>query len=144
MNNLMSQAPAPVAENGGMGTPAPIEAPNSPPGMGGPPGPQGGLNIAGLSPSQVKIGRTHIGAIVDGLMDLVNKPRGDLSKKDAFDAAAEMIAKGAFPTPESKQGLIVQLANLPDDERDLRTALGGMLLQFSEERDMLHQIHGPG
>ena len=146
MNNLISQAPAPVAANGGMGTPAPIEAPQMPPGaMQGPPGgmPPGPPQPP-PTPEQLKTARTHIGAIVNGLRDLVNKPRGDLTKKDVFDAAADMISKGAFPTPESKQDLIVHLANLPDDERGLRTAIGGLLLQTGGVQDAIHQMHGPG
>ena len=94
------------------------------------------------SPDEIKMHRQHVGAIVDGLRSLAAKPRGDLTKKDVFDAASEMIAKGAFPTPEAKQILIGELAKLPEDEPDLRKAIGGLLLQTSQTQQMLHQAFG--
>ena len=133
------QAPNPMMQGG---PPAGGPPPNQMmPGAGGPQPPPAMPNP---TPQQVAEFRTHIGAVVDGLLGLVSKPVGDLTKKDAFDAAAEMIAKGAFPTPETKQDLIVQLAQLPDDEPDLRKALGATLLNVSMIRAKLHEIHGPG
>ena len=80
---------------------------------------------------------------MDGLIALVSKPKGDLTKKDVFDEASTMIAKGAFPTPESKQQLITALANLPDDEMDIRKFLGKQLLALSTFRNHMHNSFGP-
>ncbi len=147
MNQLMSPAP---------GLPASPQMPpnstgqaqgqlmgNGPPVA--PPGPANGIPPQmppPPSPEEIKTLRQHVGAVVDGLRSLAAKPRGDLTKKDVFDAASEMIAKGAFPTPEAKQGLIGELAKLPDDEADLRKAIGGLLLQTSATQQAFHAMHG--
>ena len=145
MNSLMSSAPAPTAAVEGPSAPMPnspsagmMQGPQGPP-MGGPMPPP-----VPPAPEQLKTARTHIGAVISGLRSLVDRPRGDLTKKDVFEAAAEMIAKGAFPTPESKQALVVQLAQMPDDEPDIRQMLGGMLLQTSHVQSAIHSMHGPG
>lgn len=129
-NSLMSQPQAPPGElmaapGGNRGNP--------------PPRPPAAAAAGGKIPSsqEMKAARAHIDAIVSGLKGLVTRPKGDLTKKDVFDAASEMIAKGAFPTAESKQGLIGELANLPDDEMGLRKALGGLLMQTSATSDHL-------
>lgn len=96
------------------------------------------------NPEQIKTARTHVGAIVDGLTGVLGKAKGELTKKDVFDAASEMIAHGAFPTPESKQALIGELAKLPDDEADLRKALGALLLQSADVKHRITVMHGPG
>lgn len=93
---------------------------------------------------QVDEARTHIGAVVDGLIKAASKPRGELTKKDVFDAASDMIANGAFPTPASKQELIVHLAKMPDDEQGLRKAIGQFLLQTSAVRSQFMKTHGEG
>ncbi len=143
MNQLMSPAPglpastAPAGPSGGqpsalMGAGPPMPAP----------GAGNGMPAAPPSPAEIKMHRQHVGAIVDGLRALAATPRGDLTKKDVFDAASEMIAKGAFPTPEAKQVLIGELAKLPDDEAGLRRAIGGLLLQTSATQQALHQAFG--
>jgi hypothetical protein len=117
--------------NAMMGAPSPSAAPS---GFAPPP----------PTPEIVNQARTHIGAIVDGLTDVLGKPKGELTKKDVFDAASEMIARGAFPTPESRQSLIAELAKLPDDEPDLRKALGALLMQTADVKHRVHLAHGPG
>lgn len=136
-----SNAPAPQAASAtgpGMGnpmtSPEPQTAAGGMMGGGGPPAPPvAAAAPAGPppTPQQLRTARAHIDAIVHGLTGLVTKPRGELHKKDVFDAASEMIAKGAFPTSESKQQLIGELARLPDDEPGIRKALGGLLMQAS-------------
>lgn len=138
-----SNAPAPSAPSAtgpGMGNPVanPAQQPSAQMGggMGGgmPPPPAAAAAMPGPppkppTPQELRTARAHIDAIVAGLTGLVTKPRGELHKKDVFDAASEMIAKGAFPTPESKQQLIGELAQMPDDEMGIRKALGGLLMQ---------------
>lgn len=142
--NRLQGAPGPPAQPN---TPAaPSMAPGAPPmAPAGPPAAPG----VGMAPApppappdpvQIKAFRAHLEPVVKGLGELVSRPRGDLTKKDAFDAVSTMIAKGAFPTDQSKQGLIAALAKLPDDELGLRKALGGMLLQASATEQQLGQI----
>lgn len=94
------------------------------------------------SPQEKGLVKQRTGAVLDGLLALVAKPRGELTKKAVFDQAADMIARGAFPTPEAKQGLIVKLANLPDDEQQLRQALGQMALQIASIHHAVHTAWG--
>lgn len=96
------------------------------------------------SPEDIAAARQHAGVIVHSLEKLVSKPRGDLTKKDVYDAASDMIANGAFPTAEMKQGLIVHLAGLPDDELSMRKALGQFLLDVSKTRSNIHAAWGGG
>ncbi len=96
------------------------------------------------SPEQVDEARKHLGAIMGALTSVAKTPRGELTKKDVFDAAAEMIAKGGFPTPASRQSLVVTLANMPDDEPSLRKEIGRMMLRVAEVQGAFHQVHGPG
>ena len=95
------------------------------------------------SPEEIQKGHQSVDAVMDGLISLVSKPKGELTKKDVFDASSDMIAKGAFPTPESKQQLIGQLANLPDQEDEIRKALGNQLLQIATFRNHMHNAFGP-
>lgn len=94
------------------------------------------------TPDEINQARKHSNAIVSGLLELTSKPKGDLTKDDVFKAASEMIAKGAFPTSATRQGLVVELAKLPDDEPSLRKALGMFLLQTSAVRSQFHALHG--
>jgi hypothetical protein len=123
------QAPPP---GGAMGGPAPSPLAMNAPMLGPPPRPP--------TPQEMRTARAHIDAIIEGLTGLVTKPRGELTKKDVFDAASEMIAKGAFPTPESKQGLIGELARIPDDEMGMRKALGALLMQSAMVEQRLGQV----
>ena len=99
---------------------------------------------APVSKEQIDQARKHADAMVDGLLGLTTKPRGSLTKQDVFEAASDMIAKGAFPSPSSKQALISELANMPDDEPGMRKVLGDFLLQVSANRAQLLKMHGPG
>ncbi len=113
-------APAPAL-------PAPSAVPQLPQANTPPPSP--------VSPDQIKAAHTHVGAVIDGLISLANRPKGELTKKDVFDAASTMIARGAFPTPESKQDLITKLAAMPDDETGIRNAVGGFLMDVAANRN---------
>lgn len=104
--------------------------------------PQAGPPAA--SPEQIADARKHSAAVVNGLSSLTSKPQGELTKQDVFGAASDMIAKGAFSTPDSKQQLVQALTQLPNDEPSLRQALGTLLLQSSANLAKLHEIHGAG
>lgn len=150
---MMPDAPEPqnrmMAPQGAQGPqmvpPGMMPGPNAmqggpPPGM--PPGPPGAPPGPPPSKAQIDEARQHVGAIVNGLLSLVKKPRGDLTKKDVYDAASTMIAEGAFPTPASKQELVVHLANLPDDEAGIRKFVGQFLLQTAQVQEQFHAAHG--
>lgn len=94
-------------------------------------------------PEEIANGHKSVDATMDGLISLVSKSNGELNKKDVFDAASSMIAHGAFPTPEAKQQLIGELANLPEDEPGIRKALGQHLLAISTFRNHMHSAFGP-
>lgn len=85
-----------------------------------------------IDPEQIAAARAHMGVVMEGLLGLAAKPEGSLSKRDLFNAAGEMIAQGAFSTPEAKQQLVAQLAQIPDDEASIRKAIGGQLMQLGE------------
>lgn len=95
------------------------------------------------NPEDIANGHKAVDATMDGLIKLVSLPKGDLTKKEVFDGVSEMIARGAFPTPESKQKLIGGLANLPDDEQGIRKLLGQMLLGVATFRNHMHNAFGP-
>ena len=152
MNSMMPDAPpgAQTLVQGPQGAPPPS------PGQGAiiPPNammaPQGAPAAPQAPPgppptkAQIDEARKHSNAIVGGLMALTSKPRGELTKDDVFKEASDMISKGAFPTPSSRQALIVELANLPDDESGLRKALGAHLLAVSSARQQFHGVFGAG
>ena len=131
---------------------APAPAQNTAPPMGGQPGnmmtggPAPGPAPAAQppmpTPQQIAQARAHAKVVLDDLIALVSEPVGSLKKSDVFDAAADMIAKGAFPTPESKQDLIVRLAQLPDDEPSLRKALGAVLGEMAGHHEAMQQAFG--
>ncbi len=84
------------------------------------------------NPEQIAAARSHMSVVMDGLLSLTAKPEGALTKRDLYNAAGEMIAQGAFSTPEAKQQLVAQLAGIPDDEASIRKAIGGQLLAMGE------------
>ncbi len=94
------------------------------------------------APEEIAGGHRALDVTMDGLIKLVSKPKGDLTKKDVFDEASTMIAHGAFPSPESKQQLIGELAQLPDDEAGIRKILGQYLLHVAMFRDHFHNAFG--
>lgn len=112
-------------------------------GMGAAPQQQAPQQAAPPSQEDIMGGHKAIEAAMNGLIGLVSRPNGDLSKKDVFDAASEMIANGAFPTPESKQQLIGGLSKLPEDEAGIRKELGTMLLHTSTFQGHFHNAFGP-
>lgn len=159
MTPLMPDAPQAGAQAGAQASGpqnALMRPQGGPPGGGGMPGgmmpPQNALMAQGAppapapppSPEQVAEARKHLGAIMGALTKVAATPRGDLTKKDVFDAAAEMIARGGFPTAASRQSLIVTLANMPDDEPDLRKAIGRMMLRVAQVSDAFRGVHGAG
>lgn len=93
-------------------------------------------------PSDIATGHKAVDATMDGLIKLVSLPKGELTKKHVFDGASEMIARGAFPTPEARQQLIGELANLPEDEPGIRKELGKYLLGVAEFRNHMHAAFG--
>jgi hypothetical protein len=107
-----------------------------------PPGPQGPPQPAQIDPAQLADARAHSAAMMQHLMALVAKPKGSLSKQDVFNAAADMIADGAFSTPQAKQQLVAEIAQMPDDESAIRQAIGGHLLKIAQTRDLIHQHFG--
>lgn len=116
-----------------------IAAPAAPPQ--GAPAPQAPPQIA---PPQIAQARAHAAAITKALMGLAAKPKGALSKEDLFNAAGDMIAEGAFPTPQAKQQLVAELAKVPDEEGAIRQMVGAHLLRLAQAREAFHQQFGPG
>lgn len=106
-----------------------------PPQAEGPPQPQ-------ASPAQIADARAHMGVMVQGLLGLAAQPRGSLTKQTVFDAMGDMIAKGAFSTPQAKQQLVAEMAQMPNDEAAIRQIIGQHLLRLSGVRDQFHQMHG--
>ena len=110
----------------------------------GPQQPQGGPPAAqpSASPEKIAEARQHVNVVVNGLQSLLSEPPGSLSKKQVFDSASDMLAKGAFPDAASRQMLVQELAGLPDEEAPLRRALGAFLLQVAGTRDQFHKAFG--
>lgn len=92
---------------------------------------------------EIASGHQAVDATMDGLIKLVSLPKGELTKKHVFDSVSEMIARGAFPTPEAKQQLIGELANLPEEEGAIRKELGKYLLSVATFRNHMHNAFGP-
>ena len=132
LQNRMLAPPQGTAA-GGVGAPG-MMAPTPPPASA----------IPMPSKEQIDEARQHLGAIVNALQHVASLPKGELTKKDVFEAASDMIAKGGFPTAASKQDLIVTLSKMPDDEPGLRAAIGRMLLRTWEVRAQFHGVHGTG
>ncbi len=115
----------------------------SPP-MGGPQPASPPAPPAAVTPEMVADARHQSKTLINGLLSLLNKPRGQLTKKDVFAEAADLISKGVFPTPQDKQALIAELAKLPDDnEKALRDAIGETLFHAAQHRSQIHAAHGP-
>lgn len=137
-NAFMPPQGAPAGPMGAPQGPVPPQMGNA---FGGPPQ---GAPEAAPAPSAEDIGqaRQHIGAIMDGLLSLSSLPKGQLTKKKVFDGASDMIAKGAFPTPEARQALIAKLADMPNDEPDIRSMIGQLLLEVAGTHGAFHQKFG--
>jgi len=93
-------------------------------------------------PAQIADARAHMGVMMKGLLGLAAMPQGSLTKQAVFNAMGEMIANGAFSTPQSKQQLVAEMAQMPDDESAIRRAIGQHLLQMSQMRQQFHQHFG--
>lgn len=133
MNMLM---PPPV-----QGGPAPGSAPPSAPpmaaaGMQGMPGAMQGPP----QPQDLQGALAHADQMTRALLSLSGKKPGTLTKKDVFGAAADMIKGGLFTSPDAKQQLIGELANLPDDEPSLRMAIGAHLLRMADVAPQLKAL----
>src|SRR5512146_1692207 len=112
---------------------APAMAQGAPQGM--PQGPRGGGQMQGPpapDPAALADARNHMGVMIKGLLGLAAQPRGSLTKQSVFDAMAEMIANGAFSTPQAKQQLVAEMAQMPDDESAIRQTIGQHLLRLNE------------
>lgn len=108
--------------------------------QGGAPGqPQGAPTP---DPAQIADARAHMGVMMKGLLGLAAMPPGSLTKQAVFNAMGEMIANGAFSTPQSKQQLVAEMAQMPDDESAIRRTIGQHLLQMSQMRQQFHQHFG--
>ena len=90
-------------------------------------------------PAALAGARAHMKVVAEGLMELAGRPQGSLTKRDVFNALGEMIAQGAFSSPESKQQLVAQMAQMPDDESAIRQAIGAQLLQLGVMQDHMTQ-----
>lgn len=79
-----------------------------------------------------QIAKTHQLAdlMLEELTNLVKKPPGQLSKQDVFQGAASLLGKGLFNDPQQRMGLVAGLTQLPDDETQLRQALGSQISQI--------------
>lgn len=96
------------------------------------------------SPEELGQARADVKAMTAGLMSLAAKPKGSLSKQDVYNAAADMIGQGAFSTPQAKQGLVAELAQMPDDETAIRQIIGQHLMFLAHAQDRIHATYGPG
>jgi hypothetical protein len=141
-NALMQPQSAPVAPQPMMAQGAPPQdapmAPQAPNGLQGAPPPR----APPVSPQQLADAHKHADVLTKGLLTLTAKPPGTLTRQDVFSEAADMIAKGGFPTPESRQTLIAEMAKLPQDEPGIRKMLGQFLMQASMNQTLL-QHHMP-
>jgi hypothetical protein len=82
-------------------------------------------------PAVMQEAHKHLGIVTNGLMNLIAQKPGTLTKQDVLASAADMIKDGAFPEPQGRQALITQLAQLPDDEGQIRQFLGQHLMNFA-------------
>jgi hypothetical protein len=106
--------------------------------MAGPQGPAPGAPAAPPpSPKQLRQFIEHADPVIKGLIELLNEPKGSLTKQKVADGAADIIAKGGFPTPEQKQALIVDLARVKNDDPDIRNDLTTMLTKLLDMRAQL-------
>lgn len=85
-----------------------------------------------IAPDQIDAAHSQIKVVSEGLMGLASRPKGSLSKRDLYNAVGEMIAQGAFSTPEAKQQLLAQLSEIPDDEKAIRQAIGERLIRMGD------------
>ena len=106
-----------------MGAPVPAPQPGAAAGAPAAPAP---------SPEQIASARGELGVVMRSLQGLAAKPKGSLSKRDVYDAVADMIGQGAFSTPQAKQQLVAMLAEIPDDEAAIRQAVGQKLLGVAQ------------
>lgn len=125
-SNGMMQGPMGAPPNAMMGAPAPQGPPPTPP-----------------DPKAIEKARKHIDIMLSGLTKLAAMPKGTLTKKDVFSEAADVISKGCYDTPQDKQQLIAGLAALPDNESDIRKAIGAQIMQLAQAHEMIMRAFGP-
>lgn len=93
--------------------------------------PQGASAQPQITPDQIAKAHGFADHMVEELTQLLAKPPGQLSKQDVFQGAASLLGKGLFNDPQARMGLVTSLTQLPDDEGELRKALGGQLLEVA-------------
>lgn len=131
-NNMLGQQGAPPQGVPPQGVPPQVASPMPPQGM----SPQ----TRAIDAKQLAEAQKHVQTVLSGLNKLAQLPRGELTKKSVFDSVSTMLAKGAFPTPESKQALIVHLSGLPDDEIALRQMVGKLIFEVNSNGQNLDQF----
>jgi hypothetical protein len=95
------------------------------------------------SAEEIAQSRKDVANLTKHLMALAAMPKGSLSKEAVYNAAADMIADGAFGTPQAKQGLVAELAQLPDSEPAIRAVIGQHLMFLAHAQDRIHATFGP-
>ncbi len=100
----------------------------------------GAMEQAKMSPQEHLAMRNHVNSIFDSLLSLAGKPIGKLTREDVVKSAADLVSKGAFHTPELQHQLIEEIANLPEDEQQLRTVIGNHLLGLAQAQDHLQTL----
>lgn len=84
--------------------------------------------LSAADQKDIGVFHSHANSFLDALQGLSSIPRGQLSKDDVFKAVAGLMGKGLFADPKAQQGLVMQLAQLPDDENVLRQIIGNEML----------------
>lgn len=107
-----------------------------------PQGPPGGPAPAMPDPAGIADARAHMGVVRQALMGLAASPRGSLTKQSVFNAMGDAIAQGAFSTPQAKQQLVAEMAQMPDDEAAIRQMIGQHLLRMTAMQAQFHQHFG--
>lgn len=120
MNPLMPQM-APQGPQGAPGNPLTAQ-----------PGPTDPADLAAF--------HGHADTYFNALSELAAKPQ--LSKEDVFKTVASLMGKGLFSDPKSQQALVMQLTQLPEDEKSLRQVIGQEMLHTAHIKDFVSQRLG--
>ncbi len=93
------------------------------------------------SPEDISKSHDILDHYFNALVGLAGKP--ELTKKDIFGAAADLLGKGAFSAPEQQAAMMKQMMALPDDEQGLRAFVGQQILGVSEAKGHMETAFGP-